>query len=724
MTGIIWLAVATLFGWRLMRSTMVRPGHLLGFEHQTPWPELLLKFAMAFWIGVLPLTWLTYALGALFSWLLPNSIHPLLPANLIILIGLAAWLAVPKLRTALRSVRADSKRDKPVWAQKLQAEPGWLDHLRRSFKQAETWFFLIPLILFALLGLFIMFSTFGREGSRILAGYSVFSDFAPHTAVVSSFSQGQNWPTDYPHFAGDGIAYHFMFFFLCGNLNYLGLPLDLAINLPSLIGLMSFCVLLGLLAVQLTQKKPAFLIAPMLLFLRSSMAFFTYLSDLIRTYAGTTDALSSILQAIRTREVYIGNTPNDSWGLWGVNVYANQRHLLPGLSVALIILMIFLPLLKSGLADSLPLKEKLLARSSWLPASKTQLKQLALACLLGLLLPYFHGSALVSLLLVLAIWGVFSNARLGYLAFAAIALAGALIQSRIFTGQTASVISPSIQLGFISPDQSILGILGYLLEMSGIVLVLALAAFLLSGRLRKVMIVSFFLPLLFAFTISLTPDVTVNHKYIMISIALLNVYVADLLVRLWQTGKASASPELPETGSAIAGRKARTVLTRTLAVLLAIVLTVTGFMEINILSNISQKKVSIDTASPLVLWIRDNTGPKAVFITAPYHYNTFYLSGRMSYLGHAYYAWSAGHDTRGRLETEQWLLQGCGGDLAQSLDLIRQEGLDFLIIDDTLRNHNEFNVDETFFADHFTVAATFPIIGNMVIYNLGEPLED
>jgi len=41
---------------------------------------------------------------------------------------------------------------------------------------------------------------------------SVFSDFAPHLAVIRSFSFGSNFPTEYPHFADGTIRYHFLFF--------------------------------------------------------------------------------------------------------------------------------------------------------------------------------------------------------------------------------------------------------------------------------------------------------------------------------------------------------------------------------------------------------------------------------------------------------------------------------------------------------------------------------
>ncbi len=113
-----------------------------------------------------------------------------------------------------------------------------------------------------------------------------------------------------------------------------------------------------------------------------------------------------------------------------------------------------------------------------------------------------------------------------------------------------------------------------------------------------------------------------------------------------------------------------------------------------------------------------NTAPRAIFVSAPYHYHEFFLSGRYLWLGHSYYAWSAGHDTSGRLEELLFFLTGCQGDPEQIRQLIRQENLAYLIIDDNLRQHPDLPLDEEFFKANFTVVASFPGLGRMDIYDL------
>jgi len=86
-------------------------------------------------------------------------------------------------------------------------------------------------------------------------GWSVSSDFSTHLAVIRSFSYGSNFPSGYPHFADGNMRYHFMFMFLAGNLEFLGLRLDWAFNLPSILSIVSFLMLLYSFAVLLLGEK-------------------------------------------------------------------------------------------------------------------------------------------------------------------------------------------------------------------------------------------------------------------------------------------------------------------------------------------------------------------------------------------------------------------------------------------------------------------------------------
>ncbi|MBR6958845.1 MAG: hypothetical protein IKH76_00025, partial [Clostridiales bacterium] len=126
---------------------------------------------------------------------------------------------------------------------------------------------------------FLMYYTYRMSDGILCAGYSTYSDLSPHTAMVSSFSKGFNFPTQYMHFSGDGIQYHFFFYFFAGMLEYLGFPIDLALNLPSIITMVCAFELLGVLAVLLSRKKAAFVLAPVFVLFRSSLNVFYHISE-------------------------------------------------------------------------------------------------------------------------------------------------------------------------------------------------------------------------------------------------------------------------------------------------------------------------------------------------------------------------------------------------------------------------------------------------------------
>src|ERR1041384_5645524 len=77
----------------------------------------------------------------------------------------------------------------------------------------------------------MMFASFNTSGSKLQISNPEYSDFGPNTAIMQSFAVGHNFPTEYPHFSGDRIRYHFFFYFQEGNLEFLGLNPVWSLNL-------------------------------------------------------------------------------------------------------------------------------------------------------------------------------------------------------------------------------------------------------------------------------------------------------------------------------------------------------------------------------------------------------------------------------------------------------------------------------------------------------------
>lgn len=416
-----------------------------------------------------------------------------------------------------------------------------------KFNIVDSVFYGAVIVAITVAATFLMFYTYRLNGSTLLNGSSTFSDLSPHTAMVSSFGKGFNFPTQYMHFSGDGIKYHFMFYFLAGTLQYLGLPIDYALNLPSMISMVCALVLLGLLAVLISSRRAAFLVAPILVFFRSSLNVFYHFGELVKGGSTASQAVKDILGY----SAWYAVTDYDGWGIWAINVYPNQRHLMLGVSVILIMVILFLPFVRRlGISISRAgsfgggVKAFAASKNAWLPRSNDPLYPLSialLACVLVIVMPYFHGSCLIALLLVLFGMAIFSESRLLYLAVAVCAVVSSYIQTLVFSGGYKNVVSFSFEPGFILNDVTFSSLLKYLFIVTGFTLILS-AVFALTALvldiIRKKPVHRFLLficalnPMIFAFLFKVSLEMLANHKFIQVSLILVDAFVAALIANL------------------------------------------------------------------------------------------------------------------------------------------------------------------------------------------------
>ncbi len=493
-----------------------------------------------------------------------------------------------------------------------------------AFTAREAVFFLLLLAFLT----WIMFYVFYIKDGILYSGFTVYGDYAPHTAMMRSFSLGDNFPTQYPHFGGEDVKYHFMFQFLVGNLEYLGIRIDIAYNMLSVFALLGFLMMLYSIARRLTGGGAAGVVTVALFFFRSSFTFFRYLWEHLRS--------GDLLRTLAENTSFIGYTPNEDWGLWNFNVYLNQRHLAFGLLIAALVLWYYLDLVEAGCSHSEKglawMKNRLFSAEAW----KMRNPEGALAAGLALgLTAFWNGAAVIGGLLILLGFAVFSDGKLDYLATAVTAVLFSVLQSKVFI--RGSAVEAGFYWGFISEDKSPAGVLWFLIQMSGIFFAGAVLLLpLLKKRLHRVLTVSCLFPVVFAFCFSLTPDITVNHKYIMISYAFLAVLWAGVLTGLWKRKDGS--------------RRSAAVIRRAAAVLLAVCLTATGIYDFVVIlrNNGPGHRVTVNMESTLTDWLAEHLDSGDLLLTPEYSMSETTMSGVMMYLGWPYYAWSAGYDTYGR----------------------------------------------------------------------------
>jgi hypothetical protein len=310
MLALIYLAIATYVGFRLCR-TMV-PG--LDGSRMPPESRAVARWVIylptAFLCGTLLVTWTVY----LVAWLLRDTTSPLVPANAIALCIVLAGMGVGWLRRR-------PKTAPPI---------GEMSPQGREAPRRRPWLDITVLVGGLVIGAAIMFHTCRLEGTTLVLGRSAFGDLNIHLGMARSFSYGKNFPTGYVAFAGTDIRYHFMFYFLVGNLEFLGLPLDWAINLPSILSFTAVLLLIHGLGSSIARDARVGALAVLFFLLRSSPAAFFYFFR--PAPAGVGGSISLLLKNRR----YIGLTAHEPWGIWNLNVYVVERHFAFALGLVLI----------------------------------------------------------------------------------------------------------------------------------------------------------------------------------------------------------------------------------------------------------------------------------------------------------------------------------------------------------------------------------------------------
>lgn len=639
MLGILFVILGSLMGKELLEGILDNKTR----ENQN---QIWILLPGAFGIGMLLMGWGTYLVSGAASAI--GAEIPLIYGNLAVMGAAAVFLAV--LYTGrIRKGRAVlfHKNRKMIKYKKL-------------FQKEALFFTILALFL-----IWIMFYVFFIRDGVLYSGFTVYGDYAPHTAMMRSFSLGNNFPTQYPHFGGEDVKYHFMFQFLVGNLEFLGLRLDVAYNLVSVLALLGFLMLLYSLAKRITGSGKTGILTVVFFFFRSALTFFRFVWEHVQA--------GDLLSTLRDNTEFIGYTVNENWGLWNFNVYLNQRHLAFGLLIISLVIWMYLDWVEAGCGHEekglLWIRNRCLTWEAW--KCRSVERALAAGLLIGLT-AFWNGAAVIGGLLILMGFAVFSDGKLDYLITALVSVLFSVLQSKIFIW--GSAVETSFQWGFIVEDKSLGGILWYLLQMSGIFFLGAVfLIFVQKKRSQKAVLISCLFPLIFAFCVSLTPDVTVNHKYIMISYAFLAIFWAEAVTSLMR----------------------KKIPVKILAVVLCISLTITGVYDMWIIfrNNGPGHRVSVNLDSELTEWLAENLDHKDLILTPEYSISEVTMSGVMMYLGWPYYAWSAGYDTYGRAEKAREIYTSQDTEAVRRL--VQQEKITYILFEEGMTFEGEYGVEDT-----------------------------
>jgi len=314
------------------------------------------------------------------------------------------------------------------------------------------------------------------------------------------------------------------------------------------------------------------------------------------------------------------------------------------------------------------------------------------------------------------ILAVFSKHRLEFVTVALITVFVTFMQTSFFVGSGGgSVIQPRLEIGFLAYQKDWSGIWSFYKELLGVLPLTLIAGLCFAPRGSLILAMAFMTPLVFATTVQLTPDIAMNHKFVIISVFLLNMIAANFLYYLF---RADWTPlrnwkhkpkrfvgveglENVELWSHQLTKVTVRALMRYLALILLFSLTITGIVDFITLvnKNVPQRAIVVEESDPVLQWVRRNTQPNELFLTDAYCIHPILLAGRKIFYGWPYFTWSAGYDTNARKYVVGSIYGGYEPD--QVKKLLRQNKIRYVVIEDGNRTSHEYRLNERLFRDNF-----------------------
>jgi len=680
MLALIYLAVAVWLGDRLCRS----------FYRFVSVPH---RWAAAVLVGLLVSSWFTYLAGLAFA----HTSKPLLWADLLFFAVAAAAICVLNRRSS-RGSKADVALIQP-------RAPG-----------SETWDW-ITLGLYSVLVSWMMFASLNSSAGKLQISNPQYSDFGPNTAIMQSFAVGHNFPTEYPHFSGGRIRYHFLFYFQAGNLEFLGLDPAWSLNLLSIITLVAMLILVMVLGEVLFNSRTVGRVGSTLFFFFGSLSYIPFLHK----QGSVRAAIHAILhqrEFLPTIFPYRG----ELWGVWSQVTFLNQRHFASAIGILLLVL-IFLVLryraasgrpvieapstdtampeptafpemaqhaphrdltqsasLPTPPGDASPISAVSTGEARTVPSPARASQPVVLAAetfratvpafifsgiLLGLL-PMWNSAVFIAAFPVLALLFILCPLRLQMLGLAITAGVIALPQMLYLSTGSGRTSSPHlIHWGYTLDHPTAWNVAKYLGFTFGFKWLAVGVALTFATSLQRRIFVAISSLIAVAFLFQLTVEVLANQKFLHIWVIIANLFVAYGLWRLWR---------LSLGGSTILGKFS--------AILLVAVIIPGGIIDLFPIHNTPWGQVTYRN-DPLIDWLTKETKPRDIFLTDRFVNHPILMAGRRVFYGWPYYGWSAGYDAKQRDTVYQDLFQN--KDPRKVFRLLKDNHITYVAFDNAIR---------------------------------------
>jgi len=544
-------------------------------------------------------------------------------------------------------------------------------------------FFLLLLLPWLVLFVYLFANAIQYLDTGIYAAYEhLWSDWAFHTGMINIFAykSPETWFAYHPLFADGKFTYGFLTNLISGLLVRVGLPLNLAVGVPSILFVTTFMVAAYFLVYKYTKSRAMGVTVLYLFFLGSGLGFINYLSSLLGPIPTGTAATAAVTDGLTPLIYFTRNDPFQWYsGNSIVGLLVPQRAFLLGITLGV----------TSLLFQKLALDNYKIVKSSrrnfkWetirrnLRENKKSFLFAVIGGLLAGILPVSHAHTLI----VLAVVGaalLFFNYR-AWPTLLVYAFVTTLVAAPLYLHFVAGgIVNPKftqVIIGWtaINADQW----LRVWARNWGLVLPLVAAGIYLLVKAKQIKAALFATTGIIIFAVAniimFQPIPWDNSKIFTWAYFLLMLPVAYVL--RW----------------AFAGRRFA------LLTFLTVMLVFTGVLDLwNLLRNYEYplQMVNIDDVKANE-YLRDNTPETARFLTAPNHnHPVMMIVARPILIGFTPWVMNFGFDYRATELRLKPMFENPG----QNLELFCQERVSYIYI--SARETREFKVDQSFFESNF-----------------------
>jgi sugar lactone lactonase YvrE len=681
------------------------------------------RCAAAILVGLLLSSWFTYLAGLVFA----RASRPLLWGNLLFFVSAIAVLSWPIWKG--RVVKDSSAKVHQTRADLYLPRP--------SGSAIADWLLIAG---YVVLVSWMMFASFNSKGGKLQIANPEYSDFGPNTALMQSFAVGHNFPTEYPHFSGDRIRYHFLFYFEAGNLEFLGLDPAWSLNLISITTLVAMLVVVMTLGEVLFNSRAVGRLGSVLFFFFGSLSYVPFLHKQA--------SVRVAIQAITHQREYLPTIfpyRGDAWGTWSQVTYLNQRHFASAIGIVLLVLVFLVIRYRRVLpkqiqahssTDTLPPEITPLPETAGTTVSEnptgtenvstpmtevaslpavTEAQQLPKplserfgatlpgflfsGVLLGLL-PMWNSAVFIAAAAILGLLFILCPLRLQMLALAI--TSGVIALPQMFylsTGSGRAHVPKLLHWGYTIDHPTAANVAKYLGFTFGFKWLLIALALVFATNLQRRFFLAILSLIAVAFCFQFTIEVLANQKFLHIWVIIANLFVAFALWRLWH---------LSLGGTTVPGKLAAIVTT--------LLIIPGGIIDFFPVHNTGWSEVTYRN-DPLIDWLKKNTTPRDIFLTDRFVNHPILMAGRRVFYGWPYYAWSAGYDASKRDRVYTDLFEN--KDPWKVYHLLKENGITYVAYDNAVRQAQFIKrPNQGLYATYFPKVHEATNYNGMVIYKV------